>query len=105
MASEMGRLDFVSALLAIIAIIIGVAAIPLFLFLRYRAEKVARDEVREQFEALSNRLESEAISILEQKLPILIEEYMGLMRNAVEADEADKIAEAQDDDGDHNDGI
>lgn len=97
-ASQMGRLDFVSALLAIVAIVIGVSAIPMFLYLRHRAEEAARTAINSQAEALETRLEQMAVSKMEEMLPILINEYRDLAKAAEIGDaQADEIADAQDD--------
>ena len=102
-ASQIGRLDFVSALLAIIAIILGAAAIPLFVFLKYRAEQVAKSEIASHMEGIRQMAEAEAISKVEQQLPILVEQYMELVQNRVAAEAADAIAGAQENDGNGND--
>jgi hypothetical protein len=96
-ASQLGRLDFISALLAIVALILAASAVPLFFYLRFRAGEAAREEVTERMDAIEARLEAEAISKLEATLPILVEQYMELIRNAVPAGEANDIAQAQDD--------
>lgn len=93
-AAETGRLDFVSALLAIIALIWAISAIPVFLFLKYRAETVARKAAEEELETLRTKVENLAIERLEGLLPTLINEYMELAQNAVSGDQADEIAHA-----------
>jgi hypothetical protein len=97
-ASQIGRLDFVSALLAIVAIVVGVSALPMFLYLRYRAEDAAKRAIDSQAEILTSRLEDMAVSKMEEMLPILIYEYRDLAKNAEIGDaQADEIADAQED--------
>lgn len=94
-AAQTGRLDFVSALLAIIAIILGASAIPVFLVLKARAEKVARATVAELTDELVKKVEQEAISKVEAMLPTLLADYRNFAQNLVGAEEADEIAGAQ----------
>lgn len=96
-ASQLGRLDFISALLAVVALVIALAALPLFLFLRYRAETVAREEIRAQMEGLTFKLEAEAISKMEEMLSTLVKDYMELAQNQATVRQADEIAGAQED--------
>lgn len=101
-AGQLGRLDFISALLATVALIMVFLAFPLFSFLRNRAEVVAREETSAQMEKLIAKLESEAISKMEEMLRLLVKEYMDLARQQAEVHRADDIARAQEDDG-HDD--
>ena len=97
-ASQIGRLDFVSALLAIVAIIVGVSAIPMFVYLKHRAEVAAKDAIEDQATILEERLERMAVSKMEEMLPILMNEYRDLAKSAeIEDAQADEIADAQDD--------
>ncbi|WEK05735.1 MAG: hypothetical protein P0Y65_05630 [Candidatus Devosia phytovorans] len=90
------RLDFVSVLLAIIAVLFALGVFPLFAFLRYRAETVAREAVKAELEAFMADLEKQAISRIESMLPELIREYVPFVRdNAVDGDLANDIAGAQ----------
>ncbi len=103
-ASQLGRLDFISALLAVVALLIAIAAIPLFLFLRYRAETVAREEIRAQMEGLTSKLEAETISKMQEMLSTLVKDYMDLAGSQAAVIQADEIAGAQEDDG-HGDNL
>lgn len=94
LASQTGRLDFLSAVLAVLAIILGIGAFPIFFFVQRRAERVATEAVAEALKGASERLESLAISKLESMLPTLYDDYMELVKNAVSAEEGNKIAEA-----------
>ncbi len=101
-AAQTGRLDFLSAVLAVLAIILGVGAFPVFFFVQRRAEKVAREEVQEVLKESLEKIEAEAISKLEAMLPKLYDEYSDLVYRAASGDVANAIAAAQEDEG--NDG-
>lgn len=94
-AAQTGRLDFLSAVLAVLALILGVGAFPVFWFLRRRAADVAREEIKAAMENMEQRVEEAAISKMEQLLPRLMEEYGEFAKNAVEDDTANRIAQAQ----------
>ena len=98
-AAQTGRLDLVTAILAVLALLLGLAAFPLFFYLRYRAEKAAKEAVEEVLKGAVERVEREAIFKLEELLPTLVEEYALLARGAASGEVADKIAAAQDGDG------
>lgn len=98
-ADQLGRLDFISALLAVVALVIALAALPLVSFLRYRAESVARKEIRAQMEGLTSKLEAEAISKMEEMLPTLVKDYIEWLQSQAPVLQADKIAESQEDGG------
>lgn len=95
-AYQLGRLDLVTLLLTIVLLLIALAAIPGFFYFKYRAEKAARDEVSERFGEFQRGLEAKAISNLEAMLPTLVESYIELVKNSVTSQEANDIAEAQD---------
>lgn len=96
-ASQLGRLDFISALLAGVASVIAFAAFPLFFYLRQRAVTVAREEIRKQMDGLTSKLEAEAISKMEEMLPMLVKDYMELAQNQATVGQADAVAGAQED--------
>lgn len=102
-ASQLGRLDFISALLAVVALIIAVltifTAFPLLRYVRIRTEIVAREETTAQMEKLTAKLEAEAISKMEAMLPNLVKDYMDLARRQADVGQADAIARAQEDEG------
>lgn len=98
-AAQTGRLDFLSATLAVLAIILGVGAFPVFFFVQRRAEKVARDEVKEVLQGAVKRIEEEMISKVEAMLPTLYSEYAEMARRQATGDEANAIAAAQDNGG------
>jgi hypothetical protein len=92
MAAQTGRLDLLTAILAVLALMIGAATFPLFFFLKKRAEDVAADAAEEALQGAIDRVEAAAVLRMEQLLPTLIEDYRRLAENAVGAEEADKIA-------------
>ncbi len=99
-AHEMGRLDFVTALLAAITILLALGGVFAFVDVRRSArrisEKVAEREARTVAEAT-------AVEYLERELPKLWSEYQELARGGVEAN---KIAQAQDElEGDRHDPV
>jgi len=95
-AAQMGRLDFISAVLASLSVLIVVASFPLFFFLRGRAEKVAREAADEYLKAATSTVEREAAKRLEEMLPKMVQDYVELARNnAVSPEQADEIAAAQ----------
>ncbi|PVX28945.1 hypothetical protein [Sphingomonas pokkalii] len=96
-AAQIGRLDFISALLAVIALLLGLGAIPLFVHLRTRAKEVATAAVNERMAELEGRLEAEAILKMEEMLPILVAQYRELAQNSVTEAQGNGIADAQDD--------
>ena len=79
-AAQTGRLDFLSATLAVLALILGLGAFPVFFFVQRRAEKVAKDEVAKVLEGAPERVERAALSEIERLLPTLIEEYREFAR-------------------------
>src|SRR3990167_1723775 len=98
-AAQTGRLDFLTAVLAVLALLLGLSAFPMFFFLKARAEHVAREAIEDVLKTAVERVEREAVLKLEEMLPTLVEEYSKLAKNAVSVEEADRIAAAQDDGG------
>lgn len=99
-AYQMGRLDLVTVVLTILALIFTLATVPVFFYLKRRAEFVAQAEAKKALANVERIAESVAINKMETMLPILMAEYRELAQNAVTFDQADQIAEAQDDDAD-----
>jgi hypothetical protein len=91
-ASQIGRLDFLSSVLAAIAIILGIGAIPLFIYLKQRAEAVARTTTENLLKDKEEMIEAHAISKIESMLPKLVEDYMTLVKNSVNDTTANQIA-------------
>lgn len=98
-AAQLGRLDFVSALLAIIGVALVLGG--LFTFLHFR--NVAKDEACKEAERHAKIVaERVANEYLQAELPALLEEYRRFMEaqnaNAStdgDGDYADEIADAQ----------
>jgi hypothetical protein len=97
LAAQTGRLDLITGVLAALAILIALSAFPLFFYLRYRSETVAKEAVAEALNGALERVEREAIGRLEADLPRLVADYLRLAQNAASADVANEIAAAQDD--------
>lgn len=92
-AHEMGRLDLVTLLMAAITVMLALGAIYAFFDVRQTAKRVAREVAN----AVGARAaEAAATSYMERELPRLISQYQELARNAVNPDEANAIAGAQD---------
>lgn len=90
------RLDLVSTLLGAIALLLALGVFPLFGFLQYRAQKVARETAQEELKVFMENLESTAISRIEAMLPGLIRDYMPFVQeNSVDDQVANAIAVAQ----------
>lgn len=96
-ASQTGRLDLLSAILAVLALLLGLLAFPVFFFVRRRAEEIAREEAKKTLDGALERIEKEAVSTLESMLPTLYEEYSEMARRAVTDEAANRIAAAQGD--------
>lgn len=94
-ASQLGRLDFLSALLAVIALLSVLGAFPLFWFLRRRAQETAKEVVESEISLLEEKIEKRAIARMEELLPELIEDYGKFAIDAVSSDVADQIASVQ----------
>jgi hypothetical protein len=98
------RLDFVTValtvtttLLAALAILLALAAIPYFFYLKRRAEYVAREAAAKAIEGVERRSEAAAVSQMEQMLPILMAEYREIALKTASGEMADEIARAQND--------
>lgn len=94
LASQLGRLDLVSLLLAVLGLLLALGGIVAFLNLRGIARTVAREEAKTQ---ISATVEEQAIAYMQAELPSLVEAYIELARNAATDEKADAIAKAQDD--------
>ena len=89
LATQLGRLDLLSAILACLAIILAVAGI--FGFIHFRGE--ARKTAREETQKIAERV---AVQYMQEQLPQMMEDYRELAESAVTAEQADDIAKAQD---------
>jgi len=95
-AAQLGRLDFLSALLAAVAILLALGGIYAFINIRSSAQQVARAAAEEESRKLA---ETAAIAYLERELPRLVASYRELARNAVADEEADAVAGTQENQG------
>ena len=92
-ASQLGRLDLVSLLLAVIGLILVIGGVFAFLNLRSVAKKVACEEARERAKEFAEKAANE---YLQAELPDLLKEYSHLFGgNNISDDTADDIANAQ----------
>jgi len=89
-ASQLGRLDFISALLAAIGVIMVFGGIFAFLNIRSKSEKIAGEVATIKAEKVANKY-------LQNNLPMIIEAYDEFIQHQVNASIADKIALAQED--------
>lgn len=93
-ASQLGRLDLVSVLLAILGLLLALAGVVAFFDLRKAAKDRATEVARVEAERAA---EGAAVRYLEAELPRLVEEYMELAANAATDEAANQIALAQED--------
>lgn len=97
-ASQLGRLDFVSALLAIIGVALVLGGLFTFLHFRNVAKEEACKEAERHAKIVAERVANE---YLQAELPALLEEYRRFMEaqngNNVDNDDdfADEIADSQ----------
>lgn len=120
-ANQLGRLDFVSALLAVVAIFLGIAALPFAYYLQRRTQDAIEEEVEKRIEEIQHAFNQELLNFkkssnemheqfedqtaniledtkhhsvvrLEKMLPKLVQEYMELVENSVNDFAADAIA-------------
>lgn len=101
-AAQLGRLDFVSALLATIALLGVLGAFPLVLYLRHRAQQTAKAVILEHIGKMETEIEQKAVSRMEELLPDLIQEYGKFALDAVSDDMGNQIAAAQEQTGDQS---
>ena len=91
-ANELGLLAVVSILLAIVAILLAIGGVFAFFNFRGLARKQATEEARKIAETVAERA---AIQRLESELSKMFDEYFELVKNSVDADAANEIAQAQ----------
>jgi hypothetical protein len=91
-AAQTGRLDFLTATLAVLAAMVGIFGIYAFFDVRRVAARVAKLEAETVAAAIA---EPTAVKYMERELPKLMDAYMELIRNSVADDAANAIAEAQ----------
>lgn len=98
-AGQLGRLDFISTILALIGILLVFAALPVYRLILVRCQDIIRKNWKELEEKVAQDVEEVAISRLEAKLPDMHEDYMKMIQamDQNSDDLADDIGEAQDD--------
>ena len=94
-ASQTGRLDFLSAALAVLALLIGFAAFPFWNIAQRRAARIAKEAAEKELEGAAKRAEQAAILKIESLLPTLVEEYRQLAANRVDTAYTNGFAAAQ----------
>lgn len=92
-ATQLGRLDFISALLAVLGILIAIVSI--YAFFNFRA--VARKQASEEAKTIAAEIAEKTVNeYLQDEMPKIIDEYRSLLfGDHDEADEANEIALAQ----------
>jgi hypothetical protein len=98
-AYQTGRLDLVSVLLGIIAVLLVLAAFPAYRNIQAKCERIARGIGEKLKSDVGASVELLTIKELEARLPRLVESYLELARNAADNDDANRIARAQEDGG------
>ncbi|MBL1142533.1 MAG: hypothetical protein HND53_10920 [Proteobacteria bacterium] len=97
-AGQLGRLDFISLLLAIVAALLVFAALPVYRVILKRCEDTVVSNWQKLESDVHDNVEKLVIEDLEEKLPEFVDSYMELAKNASENDPiADQIMQAQDD--------
>lgn len=100
------EIGLTAVLLAAVAVLIAVLALPVFFYLRHRAATVAKEAAANMLKELTAEIEKEAITRIEAMLPGLVSDYVGLLQGSVDDSTANEIAEAEagEVDGDANSG-
>lgn len=92
LGSEVG---LTTVLLAAIAVLIAILALPIFLYLRHHAAAVADQAAKDALEKMTANMEKEAITRIEAMLPALVSDYMSWLQGSVDDSAANQIAEAE----------
>jgi UPF0716 family protein affecting phage T7 exclusion len=100
LGSEVG---LTAVLLAAVAVLIAILALPVFVYLRHRAAAEARRVATEALAEMTANIEKQAIARIETMLPGLVSDYMALLQGPVNDSTANQIASAETEvDGDAN---
>ena len=91
-AAQTGRLDFVSAVLASLGLVIALGTLPFLFYLRGRAGTVAKEAAEARMKELETELERRAIERMEKMLPGLVEDYTKLARASAHTEQGNEIA-------------
>lgn len=93
-AAQLGRLDFLSAALAVLGILIGLIAIIAFIHFRRVAKKEAKDVSKQ---VAKKAAEKAANKYIQENLLDILTANAHLFNGSVDDKTADEIANAQDD--------
>ena len=92
-AAQLGRLDFISSLLAAIGLILVLGGAFAYVNFRSLARSQAKDEAKKVAEEVAERIANE---YLQRELPDIIEPYIGMMGIGENSDDsAGNMAETQ----------
>ncbi len=94
-SGQIGRLDLLTSLLAVVTLGLFLAAFPLVSYLRHRATLVALDVSKKAAE----RMERQVQESVNRMVPPLVHDAVRFEVRAVDEDQADDIASAQDPNG------
>ena len=89
LATEFGRLDFLNAVLASIAVLLAVFGFIFFFEVRHRARKDAREEARKAAESIAEEIANEYMI---KELPKIRKEYLEVLANDVDNKQSNDIA-------------
>lgn len=104
-AQQLGRLDLISAMLAVLGILLAVLALPVFLYLQHRSAEVAKKEVGKISAELVERIERETNEYVQEELPKIVAEHLAIYEGMVADGVANAIANAQNDGGSENEPV
>lgn len=99
-AAQLGRLDFISALMAITAILLALIGVCAFFSIRRDAKITAKETAEEIAAGVAERT---ANAYMQAKLPEIIDSYRNFINDGVNRTIADEIANAQENDGSNDD--
>ncbi|WP_143019578.1 hypothetical protein [Mesorhizobium qingshengii] len=94
LVNQFGLMGIVSVMLATLTILVALVGIYAFFDVRRVATRTAKDEAEKIAKEVAER---QANTYLQAELPGMIAAYMELVKNAATPEEADEIAQAQDD--------
>lgn len=104
LATQLGRLDLVSIVLAAIAIILVFGGVFAFYNFRGVAKKAARAEVRAISQEITDSsktiAEDTAVAFLQNELPNMVSDYRDIAKNTITKENAEASTE-QDEENDH----
>lgn len=96
LATQMGRLDFVSALLAITALIVGTLGVCGFGYIRWKSGQVAAKTARGEAAKVAREEAARAVGeYLEKNLPGMLDERLKVAKEVVNDEAAYDLSSAQ----------